>query len=107
MKQIYIVLLSIFTLLFSSILAQKKNNVVAAKDNSWKSETFNGLKFRSIGTAVTSGRVVDFAVDPNNSKTYFLAAACGGVWKTSNSGNSYEPVLSFRMGIAFKSNVFL
>ena len=92
MKQTYIILLSIFTLFSSPILAQKKNNEVAVKDNSWKSETFNGLKFRSIGTAVNSGRVVDFAVDPNNSKTYYVAAACGGVWKTSNSGNSYEPV---------------
>ena len=88
MKQIYIVILCLLTLFSVPILAQKKNNEVAVKDNSLKSETFNGLKFRSIGTAVTSGRVVDFAFDPKNSKTYYVAAACGGVWKTSNSGFS-------------------
>ena len=68
MKQTYIVVLCLLTLFSVPIFAQKKNNGVAVKDNSLKSETFNGLKFRSIGSAVTSGRVVDFAFDPNNSK---------------------------------------
>ncbi|HRH65285.1 MAG TPA: glycosyl hydrolase [Bacteroidia bacterium] len=75
-----------------SLHAQKKNESTPAKNEQWKSETFNGLKFRSIGPAVTSGRVVDFAVDPSNPKTYFVAAACGGVWKTENAGNTYEPL---------------
>src|SRR5690242_3086485 len=30
------------------------------------SPTFNGLRFRSLGPAFTSGRVIGFAVDPNN-----------------------------------------
>src|SRR5438045_2454423 len=34
------------------------------------STTFNGLKFRSLGPAFTSGRVVGFAVDPNNAARY-------------------------------------
>ena len=54
--------------------------------------TFNGLKFRSIGPAFTSGRVIGFAVDPNNSARYFAAAASGGVWKTVNNGNTWTPV---------------
>jgi photosystem II stability/assembly factor-like uncharacterized protein len=55
-------------------------------------ETFNGLKFRSIGPAVTSGRVADIAVDPRNRTRYFVAAASGGVWKTVNAGTTWEPV---------------
>ncbi|MDQ1707521.1 MAG: hypothetical protein QOJ88_732 [Pyrinomonadaceae bacterium] len=56
------------------------------------SPTFNGLKLRSIGPAFTSGRVVGFAVDPNNSAKYFVASASGGVWKTVNNGTTWTPV---------------
>src|SRR5438309_10183219 len=54
--------------------------------------TFNGLRFRSIGPAFTSGRVIGFAVDPNNSARYFVASASGGVWKTVNNGTTWTPV---------------
>ncbi len=88
------ILLSISLFLFLSTLikAEKKSETDSTKNELWKSETFNGLKFRSIGPAITSGRVVDFAIDPANPKVYFVAAACGGVWKTSNAGNTYDPV---------------
>lgn len=54
--------------------------------------TFNGLRFRSIGPAFTSGRISGFAVDPNNSSRYFVAVASGGVWRTVNSGITWTPV---------------
>jgi photosystem II stability/assembly factor-like uncharacterized protein len=54
--------------------------------------TFNGLRFRSIGPAFTSGRVIGFAVEPNNPSHYFVASASGGVWKTINDGNTWTPV---------------
>jgi photosystem II stability/assembly factor-like uncharacterized protein len=56
------------------------------------SPTFNGLKFRSVGPAFTSGRVIGFAVDPGNPARYFVAAASGGVWKTINNGTTWTPV---------------
>jgi photosystem II stability/assembly factor-like uncharacterized protein len=54
--------------------------------------TFAGLRFRSIGPAFTSGRVIGFAVEPNNPSRYFVASASGGVWKTVNNGNTWTPV---------------
>jgi photosystem II stability/assembly factor-like uncharacterized protein len=64
--------------------------------------TFSGLKFRSIGPAVTSGRVNMFAVDPNDRAKYFVAVASGGVWKTVNAGTTWTPVFdnegSFSIG---------
>jgi len=54
--------------------------------------TFAGLRFRSIGPAFTSGRVIGFAVEPNNPSHYFVASASGGVWKTINNGNTWTPV---------------
>src|SRR4026209_1297909 len=56
------------------------------------SPTFNGLKLRAIGPAFTSGRVIGFAVDPNNAARYYVAAASGGVWKTTNNGATWTPV---------------
>src|SRR5215211_1097265 len=54
--------------------------------------TFNGLRMRSIGPAFTSGRVIGFAVDPNNPSRYYVAVASGGVWKTINAGITWTPV---------------
>ena len=55
-------------------------------------DTFAGLKLRSIGPAVTSGRVVSFAVDPQDKSIYYVGSASGGVWKTVNAGTSFTPV---------------
>lgn len=51
--------------------------------------SLNGLKWRSIGPAITSGRISDIAVNPNNPFEYYVATSSGGVWKTDNSGVSY------------------
>ncbi len=50
------------------------------------------VNFRMIGPATTSGRIVDIAVNPLNKSEYYLAAAYGGVWKTSNGGTTYQPI---------------
>src|SRR5215510_948388 len=96
--------ISLIAFLFSlttqnlSVQAQGKQKKTDKKESDsdkkdpWKSETFGGLMFRNIGPAKTEGRVVDFAVNPNNHKEYFVAAASGGVWKTTNAGISYTPV---------------
>ncbi|HEX8637759.1 MAG TPA: hypothetical protein VF692_06845, partial [Pyrinomonadaceae bacterium] len=62
------------------------------KPEPMSSGTFSGLKFRSIGPAVTSGRVNAFAVDPNDRSKYYIAVASGGVWKTVNAGTTWTPV---------------
>ncbi len=64
----------------------------ADKPPAMNAATFKGLKFRSIGPALMSGRICDFAVDPNDPARYFVAACSGGVWKTENAGTTYEPV---------------
>lgn len=52
----------------------------------------NGLRFRSIGPALTSGRISDFAVHPTKSSTYYIATSSGGVWKTTNAGTTFQPI---------------
>jgi len=61
-------------------------------DDPMSAATFSGLRFRAIGPAFTSGRVVAFAVDPENSAHYYVAAASGGLWKTLNDGTTWTPV---------------
>ena len=81
----------LFILLVISFLVYPIFSQDKEEDKSpYKSSTFNGLKFRSIGPAVTSGRVVDFAVNPNNIHEFYVAVACGNVWKTTNSGTTWE-----------------
>jgi photosystem II stability/assembly factor-like uncharacterized protein len=79
-------------LLSTPLTAQRSQGTDDAPKDPMTSETFSGLRFRSIGPALTSGRVVDFAVDPENRSRYFAAAASGGVWRTLNAGTTWEPV---------------
>jgi photosystem II stability/assembly factor-like uncharacterized protein len=55
-------------------------------------DTFSGLKFRLIGPAVASGRVMSIAVSPKNKFEYYVGVASGGVWKTVNDGTTWTPV---------------
>ncbi|HWC64638.1 MAG TPA: glycosyl hydrolase, partial [Thermoanaerobaculia bacterium] len=53
---------------------------------------FSGFVPRSIGPAMTGGRVIAFAVDPENSDRFYAGLASGGVWKTVNDGVTWTPV---------------
>jgi len=57
-----------------------------------KSETYGSLAFRNIGPAVTSGRIIDIAVNPRNKSEWYIAAAAGGVFKSSNAGVTFSPI---------------
>ena len=52
----------------------------------------SGLRFRNIGPALMSGRIIDIAVDPVKRSTWYVAAASGGVWKTTNAGVTWRPI---------------
>ena len=87
MKKVSILLLTICVSI--STFSQKK-----AKEpkSDLAKVNLSGLKFRSVGPALTAGRIADIAVDSENPKTYYVAVASGGVWKTMNSGNTFEPI---------------
>jgi photosystem II stability/assembly factor-like uncharacterized protein len=53
---------------------------------------FSGIKLREIGPGSLSGRVIDIAVVPNKTSTWYVAIASGGVWKTTNSGTTWTPI---------------
>ena len=54
--------------------------------------TFSGLELRSLGPAVTSGRISDLAVHPEKPHIIYVATAAGGLWKTVNHGVTWQPI---------------
>ena len=59
-----------------------------ASTNTWS----EGFLWRSIGPANMSGRVTDIEGIPSPSKTFYVAAAAGGIWKTTNNGTTFRPL---------------
>lgn len=57
-----------------------------------KSAHVGAFKLRSIGPAVTSGRISDIVVDPRNPAVWIVATASGGIWRTENAGATFKPV---------------
>ena len=60
----------------------------AALDDTW----LEGFRWRSIGPANMSGRVTDVEGIPSPSKTFYIATASGGIWKTTNNGVTFRPL---------------
>jgi len=90
-----ILCLSLILLVSFTTEAQKKKNTDKEKtgeEGKLKSGTFSGLKWRSIGPAFSSGRIADIAVNPDNHSEWFVAVACGHIWKTTNNGTTFSPV---------------
>ncbi len=94
MKNILSLLIAIFIFSSHKTFSQKKATADTSKQDKkdpWQS-AFSGFKFRSIGPALVSGRIVDLAVNPKNTSEYYVASANGGVWKTTNAGVTYTPI---------------
>ena len=58
------------------------------------SGTISGLGARNIGSAAMSGRIAALAgsTDASGKITLFVAAASGGVWKSTNGATTFKPV---------------
>ena len=50
------------------------------------------MSWREIGPAGSGGRVSAVAGSATDPKLYYLGAAGGGVWKSANSGQTWDPV---------------
>jgi photosystem II stability/assembly factor-like uncharacterized protein len=52
----------------------------------------SALRWRSLGPSSMGGRIVDLAVAPSDTATYYVGTASGGVFKTVNRGVTFTPV---------------
>jgi photosystem II stability/assembly factor-like uncharacterized protein len=72
---------------------------VAAND----AHPLSGIPLRSIGPALTSGRVSDFAFHPDQWQVHYVAMASGNLWKTENNGITWNPLFeketSYSIGV--------
>ncbi len=71
---------------------KKEKDATAEVADPMADVSLSSFKFREIGPALTSGRIADIAVNPDNYSEFYVAAAAGGVWKTSNGGVSFDPI---------------
>ncbi len=50
------------------------------------------IKYRNIGPSNMSGRVVDVEANPANPAEFYVAYASGGLWHSTNNGQSLVPI---------------
>ena len=55
------------------------------------STLFRGLKYRLAGHT-RGGRVTTVTGVPSQPKTFYMGVASGGVFRTTNGGESWEPI---------------
>jgi photosystem II stability/assembly factor-like uncharacterized protein len=76
----------------SATAAAERLQNLAQRNALEASSLVKNIPFRSVGPTVMSGRVIDLEVNPANSAEFYVAYASGGLWKTSNNGNSFTPL---------------
>ena len=81
-------------LLLATLLPVAAALAATASTPSIDAGTLSGLGIRNIGAAKMSGRIasIDALNMPNGKLTIYIGAASGGVWKSLDSGTTFEPV---------------
>src|SRR5438309_1116320 len=72
--------------------ANQDTTRTAGADSANAGPNLGGIRLRSIGPGMVSGRIVDLAVNPRDKRTWYVGVAAGGVWKTTNAGTTFTPV---------------
>jgi photosystem II stability/assembly factor-like uncharacterized protein len=63
-----------------------------AADSSSPVAALKNLEFRNIGPATMGGRVDCYAVQDDNPDIIYVGLAAGGIFKTTNGGNTWTPI---------------
>ncbi|EAZ82499.1 VPS10 domain-containing protein [Algoriphagus machipongonensis] len=66
-------------------------------------QVVESVKFREIGPTRQGGRYVEFAVVASSTKVIYAATASGGLWKSTNNGQSWEPIFDHESVISLGS----
>jgi photosystem II stability/assembly factor-like uncharacterized protein len=83
------ILILLFTVFALAQSVQAQSRSLNAEDYA---EIIQGLKMRCIGPAIMGGRTVDFAVVESNPSVIYAAVGPSGVFKSENSGVTWNPV---------------
>lgn len=88
--------LHICTFVFSQVKPTPAAERMQSMEQRHKLESasvINNVKFRNIGPTIMSGRVVDIDGNPEDPTEFYVAYATGGLWHTTNNGQSFTPVM--------------
>jgi len=72
--------------------AEERTRSIERRQEMRSTSIFRDYPVRNVGPVVMSGRITDLAVDEENPRIFYVAYASGGVFKTTNSGNTMKPV---------------
>ncbi len=93
----YLILLTL-TVLSVTVNATTPDNY-KNQSKSWQqhqslvdSSDFKQLPWRNIGPVVQGGRVISVRVSSQNNHVMYIAYASGGVWKSTDSGITFNPI---------------
>ena len=81
-----------FAILLCALLAGAAPLAAQDDEGPMSEATFRGLELRTIGPAFMSGRIAHIEIHPEDDSTWYVAVGSGGVWKTTNSGTTWESV---------------
>lgn len=73
-------------------MARKPESKPTPTTRTLTADDLKRLPWRSIGPAIMGGRVADLCFKPGDPKTYYVAYATGGIWKTTNLGTTFKPI---------------
>jgi photosystem II stability/assembly factor-like uncharacterized protein len=73
-------------------LAADRWDAFNTRKNLNDSSLVKNIKFRSVGPSVMSGRVADIEVNDDNPNEFYVGYATGGLWHTTNNGQSFTPL---------------
>ena len=76
--------LSVLLLLFCGILKSQNTAITSA--------SLGKLEARSIGPAVTGGRITSIIGVNADPRIIYVGTAGGGIWKTTNGGSQFKPI---------------
>ncbi len=91
MSALYRIILLLFVFIFISP-ATAAEEEDTSKSPGLDEKTLKGLQWRSVGPAMTAGRIADIAVSHADRSTWYVGVGSGGVWKTENRGTTWTTV---------------
>jgi photosystem II stability/assembly factor-like uncharacterized protein len=77
---------AMLAMISSPVLAESTAKINASQD------VFQNLKFRNLGPAIAGGRVTSTVGIPGNPNVYYVGAAGGGVFKTTDGGLNWKAI---------------
>jgi photosystem II stability/assembly factor-like uncharacterized protein len=75
----------------------------AQPDAAFDPKLLDAFVARPIGPANMGGRIVDIAAVDSDPRTMYVATASGGLWKTTNGGDTFTPVFDHQTSVCLGS----